>query len=282
MKRTFATVFDQNYLVKGLVMLESLIRESFSKHTVHVLAMDHVTESALKAFNLRGVIVHNMTEFESATGMDEVRKTRSWQEYCWTCGSVFADYVCKDAITYIDADLFWFFDPEIIFHEIEDRAIGITPHRFAKKDERRLLPNGKFNVQFCAFQHEVGRAALKKWAKQCKEWCYNAHVDGKFGDQKYLDSWPSDYPGEVCEISNPGVGLAPWNIANFKVDVSGDHVMVDTYRLVMYHLHEFSEQQDGLFRYTGWPLRESDRQFIYGPYVKAYREWKRRLEQVAA
>jgi hypothetical protein len=285
MRKNFATCFDSAYLLKGVVMIESLIRESADRHNIHVLAMDEECERVLRALNLRGVQVYAMKDFEVLSGMAKVRETRSWKEYAWTCGSVFTDFVaplCSGQVCYLDADLFWFFDPGIIFHEIDDRAIGITPHRFAKKDEPRLLPNGKFNVQICAFQGPVGIKALHKWAKQCKEWCYDAHVDGKFGDQGYLDSWPTDYPGEVCEISNPGVGLAPWNIANWSVSMSGEHVFVDTYRLVAYHMHEFLDYGDGRFRLTNWRLRETDKELIYKPYIDAIQDVKLRIQGVPA
>lgn len=266
-------------------MIESLIQHSFDRPTIHVLAMDAACSASLKQVNLPGVLVYEMADFEAMTGMRETRKTRTHREYCWTCGSVFTNFVapqCSGNVCYLDADLFWFFDPGMIFHEIGDRAIGITPHRFAKKDEPRLLPNGKFNVQIVAFQGPVGMAALRKWAAQCQDWCFATHDAGRFGDQGYLDSWPKDYPDEVCEISNPGVGLAPWNIANYAIASDGDSVMVDTFRLVVYHAHEFTQLDNGLFRYTGWPLRDSDKKFIYEPYVAKTRQWKSRLESMAA
>src|SRR5688572_8520545 len=116
MRRNFATLFDSAYLPKGLVMLQSLIRESLDRHTIHVLAMDEACEAALRELNLPGVMVHSLKYFESMTGMDKVRATRSWKEYCWTCASVFTDFVappCSNRVTYLDADLMFFSDPEL-------------------------------------------------------------------------------------------------------------------------------------------------------------------------
>lgn len=281
MRRNFTTLFDSKYLTKGLVMLESLIRESFDSHTIHVLAMDRECEEALRRINLRGVMVHAIADVEAICRLESVRKSRSFTEYCWTMASVFTNFVaasCSDRVTYLDADLMFFADPELIFTEIGDKSIGITPHRFAKKDELRLLPNGRYNVQWVTFHGEVGRECLKRWAKQCRDWCYRANDAGKFGDQGYLDEWPTLYPGEVCEIANPGAGLAPWNVANYNVERIGDVVMADNHTVIFYHYHELQEQESGLYRLTNWKLRDRDKELIYAPYLKAMDTWKARLE----
>jgi len=270
-------LFDSRYLAKGVVMLQSLIRESFDRHTIHVLAMDENCESVLRELNIKGVIVHALKDFEALAGMHNVRATRNWTEYCWTCASVFTEFVlqiCSGRVTYLDADLMFFADPELIFTEIGTKSIGITPHRFAKKDEPRLLPNGRFNVQWVTFHGEVGEACLKRWAKQCRDWCYYTNDGGKFGDQGYLDEWPTRYAGEVCEIANPGAGLAPWNVANHIVEKVGDVVMADNYTVIFYHYHELQEQESGLYRLTNWKLRDRDKELIYAPYLKALDKWK--------
>ena len=273
MTRHYCTIFDSNYLAKGLAMILSLIKHSSVKPNIHVLAMDDECRSALQLQGIIGLSVYSMPEFEEMTSIGELRKTRTHQEFCWSCGAIFTDFVIGfnelSELTYIDADCFLFSDPETVFSEIGEKSIGITPHRFAKKDEARLLPNGKYAVQWVTFKGEVGRRCLSRWAGQVREWCYYRHEDGKFADQKYLDSWMTDYPGEVCEIQNPGVGLAPWNVANY--DVSGFELhgqyrqIVDGHPLVMYHFHEYSHGK----RLTGWKLRESDKELIYAPYAKA-------------
>lgn len=270
--RHYCTMFDINYAAKGLAMIQSLIKHSASGATIHVLAMDVTCQHVLWDVRLPNVQIWSMDFFESTTGVGELRKTRTWQEYCWTVGSVFTNFLKQNVeelydgtLTYLDADTFFFSDPEPVYAEIGERSIAITPHRFAKKDEARLLPNGKFAVQWVTATGEVGRDCLQRWANQCREWCYYRNEDGKFGDQKYLDEFSSLYPYQVCEIQNPGVGLAPWNIANYVVDESRGHVRVDANPLIMYHFHEY---QHGI-RLTNWPLRNNDIELVYRPYSAA-------------
>lgn len=264
--RHFATHFDVNYLSKGLTMIESLLQNSLHP-MVHVLAMDEETKHALHVLANGRISIYSMPEFESATGSGELRSTRTHREFCWTVGSVFTDFVMQfndlHEVTYCDADVFFFADPEPVFTEIGDKSIAITPHRFAKKDEARLLPNGKYAVQWVTFRGEVGRRCLAEWSKNVKAWCkYENAGPGRFADQGYLDFFERDYPGEVCEIQHPGVGLAPWNIANYHIS---DGPKVDGWPVIMYHFHEYIHRK----RLTNWKLRPEDIALIYEPYSAA-------------
>jgi hypothetical protein len=273
--RHYCTIFDSNYLAKGLAMLGSLQKHSSEPVKIHVLAMDRDAYESVMLLTSSDVTVYSMPEFERVTELGELRKTRTHQEFCWTVGAVFTEFVLNlnglDEITYIDADCFFFSDPEQAFKEIGDKSIAITPHRFAKKDEGRLLPNGKYAVQWVTFRGEVGRRCLQTWAGQVREWCFYRHEDGKFADQKYLDTWCEDYPGEVCEIQHPGVGCAPWNIANFHI---AEGPTVDAWPLILYHFHEYLHGQ----RLTNWKLRPSDVELIYKPYGEAIERNVRMLE----
>lgn len=276
MKHNFCTIFDVNYLSKGLAMIQSLRRNS-PDAIIHVLAMDDECDSALMRFGMAN-FVYSMDAFEAARQVETLRKTRTHQEFCWSCGAIFTDYIgaLLDEITYIDADCFFFSDPQIVFDEIGEKSIAITPHRFAAKDEARLLPNGKYAVQWVTFKGEVGRRALSKWAGQVREWCFYRHEDGKFADQKYLDTWCDDYPGEVCEIRNPGVGLAPWNIARYDILRIDDRITVDLQPVVMYHFHEYLHGK----RLTNWKLRDSDKELIYRPYAEAIEQAEKQIAAI--
>ena len=276
--RHYCTIFDSNYLAKGVAMIRSLIQHSSVPTRIHVYAINRNCEIELEALNLPGVAIWSIGHIELfIPELVELRKTRTHQEWCWTAGSVFTEYVFKHAgmspheLTYIDADCFFFSDPEIVFDEIGDKSIAITPHRFAKKDEARLLPNGKYAVQWVTFRGDVGRRCLSKWAAQVREWCFYRHQDGKFADQKYLDSWMTDYPGEVCEISNIGVGTAPWNLQQYRVT---EGPCVDGVPVVMYHFHEYIHGE----RLTNWPLRPEDKKLIYEPYAAAIADANMRIQ----
>lgn len=170
--------------------------------------------------------------------------------------------------TYLDADLFFFSDPKVVFDEIGKRSIGITPHRFSP-DKKYLEANGLFNVGWVTARGEVGVKCIAKWAAECREKC--SLQDG-CGDQKYLDSWPAEYGDDLCVIENPGVNLAPWNLPNYKLS-TGPRVEVRS--VVFYHFHEFQDED----HLTNYRLRLSDIALLYQPYIAEWRNAKKRMEQ---
>lgn len=273
MRRHFATLFDSAYAHKGLALYHSLERHSTEPFMLHVLACDDDAFWLLAELNMPNIEIVSLPALEQVAKLQGIRATRTWTEYLWTLASVFMEYTLPgtESITYLDADLFFFSDPKAIFDEIGERSIGIVPHRFADKDRPRLAPNGEYNVGVLyAKNSEVGRRCITRWAEQCREWCYYRNEPGKFADQKYLDDWPAFYGREVAIITNLGVNLGPWSIGNFRlaafqgrVFVSDEHERVD--ELVAYHYHEFRDRE----HLTRWPLRETDKQLVYEPYLGA-------------
>jgi len=179
------------------------------------MAMDDKTFQILTESKLPGLWVYHLDGFEREMSLAAARRQRTWQEYCWTCASNLLRYLVNssfDYMTYLDADIMFFSDPESVFLEMDGRSIAITPHRFSTK-RQYLLRNGMFNVAWVSVKNdEIGRSCAERWADQCREWCYYRNEDGKFGDQKYLDEWPRLYGNQLHIIENIGVNLAPWNM----------------------------------------------------------------------
>jgi hypothetical protein len=294
--RHYTTLADSRYLPQSLAMYESLRRHSSEEFKLWFLAMDR-DEDLLNALNLPGLYPCSIMIMElMMPDLGVIKKSRTWQEYCWTVASVFTHRVIFENpdienITYLDADIFFFSDPTVIFDEIGNRSIGIIPHRLIPS-KKHLERNGRFNVSWVTFRDTVeGKECLSTWAHQCKEWCfYRNEGPGKFGDQGYLDAWPEKY-GEACRIiENIGAGVAPWNLANYQLYFDRDgfiHVKGPdpkphgiSKRIVFYHAHEFLEREDGSIRLTNYELRNEDREYIYKPYIEAYKAAKERIASV--
>ena len=60
---TFCTLFDSNYLDKGLVLYNSM-KECMEKFRLYILAMDEKCREILKEMNLSNVVVISLQEFE--------------------------------------------------------------------------------------------------------------------------------------------------------------------------------------------------------------------------
>lgn len=282
MTRHFATLFDSAYCAKGLALHESLLKHSSEPFVLHILACDTDTFYMLSDMKLKNVEVIPLEPFESAMKMQPVKVSRSWTEYCWTLASSFMEYLLPwfDSLTYLDADIFFFSDPKVIFEEIGERSIGIVPHRFNEKERKRLGKNGEFNVGVVyAKNSPVGLKCITKWAAQTREWCFGRNEGGKFGDQAYLNSWPTEYGAECCVIENLGVNLGPWSVGDYAVYSlycpHGRSVQIDGHTLVCYHFHEFKDEGN----LTNWTLGPADKELIYAPYVKAFNAAQERIAE---
>src|SRR5262245_3608451 len=136
--RTYVTIFDSNYMAKGVAMIHSLLRHSSEKLEIHVLAMDENCQRVLCDLPLPvSVRVWPMDVFAGMYGMEEIRLRRTHREFCWTCGALFTHMVANHEVkpvTYVDADCFFYSDPKVIHDESSGYSLAVTPHRFAKKD----------------------------------------------------------------------------------------------------------------------------------------------------
>jgi hypothetical protein len=270
--RYYCTLCDSTYLVRGLVLYESLLKHSREPFQFFVLAMDPDVVERLRSvqgLDTSPIRMVDLQGLEYFTGLGAIRQSRTWQEYCWSAASNLCDFLMGhhhlEGITYIDADMMFFSDPAPVFNEIGTRSIAVIPHRFIP-EKQYLSVNGQFNVSWVTFRDTpVGRECLSRWAKQCRTKC--SLTDG-CGDQKYLDEWPALYGDELCVIQNPGAGLAPWNLANYRIT---EGPQVNGQPCVFYHYHETKANDDGTFYLTGYALRDEDRRIIYEPYIERLR-----------
>ncbi len=286
MHRHYCTLFDMNYAAKGLALYASLVRHSSEPFTLEVLALDNETFWMLVELKLANMKIIPAHSFEDAMNLGEIKKTREWREYCWTCASSLMQYIMLgfpgiDELTYLDSDIFFFSDPRQIFDEMDGASIGITPHRFTKDTPAHVLNNGQFNVGIVVARNdEVGRQCIGRWAAQVREWCYDRREhEHQCGDQKYLDEWPIRYWDSLKILEHPGINLGPWAIGNYTIryrtnNLSFSDVVVDDDILIAYHFHEFQDQE----HLTNWPLRMVDVALIYKPYIAA---WKSASDRIA-
>lgn len=282
--RHYCTLFDRNYLAKGLCLHESLSRHSSEPFLLHILAMDQATVWLLQDLQLENVRVIPLSTFERDLNLQKIKEGRTWTEYCWTCASNLMEYlmpwVGPEGVTYCDADIYWFNNPGVIFDEIGAKSIGITPHRFPPHRKHKEI-NGKYNVGIVhARNSEAGWSCIAKWAANCRTWCFN-RVEGLWacGDQKYLDNFEQDFPGEVCAIENPGVNTAPWNMDQYSIGVLSfpdgrTFPCVDGHPIVAFHFHEFRDAS----LLTNYRVRPGEREHIYQPYLAAWTAANERIK----
>jgi len=248
--RYFCTLFDSNYLLKGIAMLRTL-RQHCPEARVYVLCMDRQTREILELLDLPHVSCISLAQIEDEALL-AVKPGRNMAEYCWTLSPCLPWYVLQqnpevDFITYLDADLYFYSPVQPLFDEIENASIAIIEHRFAPP-LKHLEVNGRFCVEWVSFRRDAeGMACLARWREQCLEWCFYRFEEDRMGDQKYLDKWPEKYRA-VHILKHAGAGIAPWNYAQYRFSQDGDkNLMVDGEPLIFYHFHQFQLLSNGSF-----------------------------------
>lgn len=278
----YVTLFDSNYLTRGLVLYRSLVRYAQPFH-LWILCFDELAYAILQQLDLQHATLVPLEAFEDADLL-RVKPTRTWQEYCWTCTPSSVRYVFDtdpsvEAVTYLDADLMFFSSPQPLFDELGEASILLTEHRYVPGFEGALA-NGRFNVQFVTFRRDTaGLDAVNWWRDRCLEWCYARNEAGKYGDQKYLDDWPERFQN-VHIAQHIGAGLAPWNAAQYRIARTDTGIMVDNIPLIFYHFHHLNIYGRHLaYLFDHFPIRRNVH-VVYRAYLReimtAYADVRRR------
>jgi hypothetical protein len=238
----FCTLFDSFYLTRGIAMYQSL-EKVCDKFHLYIFAFDDASYHILKKLNFKHATIISLKEFEDEKLL-AVKLGRSKAEYCWTSTSSTILHVIKNynvpSCTYVDADLYFYQNPKILFDEMGDKSILLTLHRYPAKFNRSAT-SGIYCVQFITFlNNKDGLEALNWWRDACIDWCYDRYEDGKFGDQKYLDDWTTRFKG-IHVLQHLGGGLASWNVEQwpFVSKTENEIIFKDTVKneAVFYHFH---------------------------------------------
>jgi hypothetical protein len=286
-KREFCTLFDSNYLIKAVAMYRSLERSCPSFHLT-ACCFDELAERMLPRLGLERMSVIPVRELEAHdAALLGVKSDRSAIEYYLTATPALPLFILEarpelDEITYLDADLLFFADPEPLFEEMRDASVMITPHRFSPEYAQNEM-NGIYNVQFMTFRRdERGMTALRWWHDRCIEWCYYRFEDGKLGDQKYLDDWPERFQG-VHVLQHTGGGLAPWNASQYRVWADGGRIFVDQQSLVFFHYHRVRMRRNDKHdsHPPGYHVPWRTRRIIFPPYLRALEAALSEIQAVA-
>lgn len=283
----FTTLFNRSYMAKGLALCKSLERvcEDFR---LYLFAFDDETEQTVRRMMFKHVTVIPLWQLEEyCPALLKDKPIKKTAEYCWTCKGPSMQYCLDkyelDSICYLDSDLFFFNTPAMLLEESCSADVILTLHNFY--NDYSLEGSGYHCAQFMAFKNnENGRKILDWWTDLCLDWCYARHEEGRFGDQKYLDTFSDHWEG-VHDIERAGC-CGPWNIKRYQIINEERNIMIEEKGnrdpLVFYHFHFlrnikytlFEEMNLGPYEYSK-PIRRD----IYTPYIKELIETEKRIRE---
>lgn len=286
------TYFDGAFLPQGFALLASL-RAHDPGAILWVLALDASVSDALQRLADPGVRVVELATIEADDpALAAARGNRSRIEYYFTLSPCWPLWILKHqpdvpAVTYLDADLFFFSAAAPFFAELSAHgaSVGITEHRYPPH-LAELRKWGRFNVGILYFRGDArGLAVLEDWRARCLEWCHDRLEPTRFADQKYLDAWPERFGSAVHVVRHAGVNVAPWNWSTGGWIAPADSEGGGGVPLVVYHFAKFrrlgtSLWDSGQLEFAVMPpaLREA----VYGRYQRAVDEAQQRLAALGA
>lgn len=295
------TLFDSNYLLQGLTLIESVSLNSSEPIDWLVLALDHETYESLINLHDSRFSVISLDSFPDSE-LQELRSTRAWREFCWTCASALLNYAIQsksgyNLIGYVDADCYFLDNIVDIFSFLpENKNFAIHEHRFSTDRIKWLESSGRFNVGVIVGRPETEFAdCIALWRRQVIISCELDPGNGKCGDQTYLNDWPNLYKS-LHIFEQIGVGLAPWNLNNYNLSENLGQILVDNEKVYFFHFHGLVIRRIPLLGFfyipaSGYDLGYTPISEIYAPYLtlltqtaekySLYLPWKSSFNNVA-
>jgi len=285
----FCSHFDHHYAVRALVMVDSL-KSLGVPFRIWVLCLTEECQQILNSVKCPEIHLTSLEQLEKDyPELINAKKDRSLAEYYFTLSPYWPRWILEnfkpiDSVTYLDADLLFLNSPKPLFVDVQDYSIGIIEHRFHPTFDIARY-SGRFNVGWIYFKKDrVSSDCLAQWQAQCLDWCKDYPEDGKFADQKYLDSWPDDFEGTHI-ISHPGANLAPWNLNTHKITRESERLLSDKKPVIFYHFHMIKALDDNhlstsleIYRV---PVEERKKiiDWLYVPYILKLLEKEMTLTQ---
>jgi hypothetical protein len=257
----YVTNLNLGFLPQGLALYKSMQRH-LQSFQFWIVCMDQDCFDALQALNLPNMRLIDFSGVES-DAYCRLRGERTVAEYCWTIKPlnpyiVFSLDPMVDQVTSLDADLWFLRDPDLIFQEFTSsgKSVLVTEHAYLPQYDQ-LSSSGVFCSQWITFVRNRSEPLRKWWQEQCFQWCFNRAEDGKFGDQKYMESWPTLFPGAVHSLSNPRLILAPWNAQDINLENG-----------VAYHFHGLRILDNSQYAVKSfYSISDECERKIYKPYL---------------
>ncbi|HOR85791.1 MAG TPA: putative nucleotide-diphospho-sugar transferase [Bacillota bacterium] len=239
MKILFCTI-STKYRLHQCIALYNSIRRFLPEAILAVLCMDEDTRRLLNAAKLSGIRIVPLEALENKELM-AVKEKRSLCEYCWTMKPallqyLFGKYKEVEVILYLDADLYFFDNPEKLLSRKKRWNVLLTTHKV----------NKKANSGFIILRRtRVTDKILNWWYERCMEWCFSRNEKGKYGDQGYLNLLRKMFIGIRC-LKISGINIAPWNFFNYDFIIEGGKLYVGRHRLIFFHFSGLRLRKSGV------------------------------------
>ncbi len=272
MDQIYCTVLSKDRLYQGIALYESMMRH-IKQFVLYILFVDKESKRIIENMRYENILYSDVSEFENR--YPDCRKgDKNIHEYCWMLKPFLIDYLFaafKDLkrVTYLDADLYFFSSPDVVFFRQMNCSVLLSLHVYPDDYRNSWYPisYGKHNAGFISFKRDKNsKKCLKWWRARCRDWCYARIENGRYGDQGYLNLMPQLFNG-VCDITTKGVNIAPWNYSSYQFSLKNKSVYVDNDPLIFFHFSGLRIFNDNKFGFL-YEDRQKMIEIVHGVYLR--------------
>lgn len=267
MRKAYCVVISKYRLYQAIALYKSLVHND-KDFLFCILCID--TESYNVLCKMRN---ENIRVFKLDIILDNrlriIKENRAINEFCWTLKPVFIDYIMNtinvEKIYYVDGDICFFNNLNSIHKELDTCSVLLSSHNYTTRHKDVETLCGRFNSGFLGFRRNITAMEVVRWWKErCLQWCRDSCENGKFGDQKYLESFMSLFSG-VKEMTTLGTNIAFWNQSRYKAQVKHENVYVNNVPLIFFHFAGVRIIDENHYIFVTGYKPEFD-ELIYEPY----------------
>lgn len=269
MNSVFVTLFNSSYLLQGITLVDSLLK-NYPESRIYVAPLDDFATQILidKYIQTENVLL------DSGTIREEYeRRLRNYEKVNEVIFSL-KPVLIKRAMRSLNGDMYFYCDADLFFFSRFDfdkvqEDIVLTEHIF-KLELMEYVKNGKYNAGFVGFSKSPSSIiCLNWWSQKCKESTAHDIENGVLGDQKYLERF-SDLNSSIKVIKSPTMNQSVWMIDG-KSDIRKGPV-IDGKKISSFHFHRLKPYKflfkTGINQYGKTDCREFLYKFIYLPYLE--------------
>ncbi len=254
----YVTHFDQGYLARGVLMLESLIRHA-PDAPISLIFHDPLVRQVVTAeLGDRINLISQQIILDHFPALKAIRDSRApWPFYATLKPAIMLYIAERHAlpgqwVASVDSDTFFYSDPTPGYENLRNSQIAITPHRFST-DVKHGFRYGHFNAGFVMCrQGEIGQNCMRDWLNDCLQSCDPKGQFGAYMNQGYLNAWPTRYR-RVRLLAKPTINLAPWNVGNHVISEGKSGPLVDGVPVIFYHFSGHERLAGGTWKRNDFP-----------------------------
>ncbi len=283
------TLFDQNYLLEGLTLIDSFLTY-VPEGKLWILCLDSNSYGFLKKINNpRLELTLIQKEISIQEKFASYLKIRSYAEAIFTIKSEFVLFVLSklnflDWAIYVDADSVFMPDYNLRRIPSESQHVILSPH-YRSDLSANGLHSGEFNAGYVGFRaSEIGLSAVTWWRDKCAESCSVRGINDQYADQKYLEVVLKNWLKET-HVTEIGLNYGTWSFTSTQVIRTIDStILIQDQPILTFHFHSLRHSQFftylGIKRY-GKVLNHSQiKRAIYYPYIRQLNSHRQLVSEI--